>query len=64
MLTEARASTAQLGYWSLDGNIFLMKFFTKSGNRPSIMLCLAESIRVSYERRHSVMHSGDNRASS
>lgn len=49
MLTEARASTAQLGYWSGQGNIRFMNVCMNSGNLFSTMLCLTERIRVSCE---------------
>lgn len=48
MWTDARASTAQLGYWELEGNILFMKAFTNSGNRPSTILCLTDRIRLSW----------------
>lgn len=46
-LTEASASTAQLGYWSAQGNRRFMKVLMKSGNRPWMMLCLTDRMRVS-----------------
>lgn len=52
MLTEARASTAQLGYWSGEGNIRFMNVCMNSGNLFSTMLCLTERIRVSCEDTH------------
>lgn len=51
-LTEAKASTAQLGYWSREGNIRFMNARMKSGKRPSTMLCLTERIRVSCKENH------------
>lgn len=52
MLTEVRASTAQLGYWSGEGNIRFMNVCMNSGNLFSTMLCLTERIRVSCEDKH------------
>lgn len=53
-LTEAKASTAQLGYWSREGNIRLMNVRMNSGKRPSTMLCLTERIRVSCGEKRSM----------
>lgn len=46
-LTEAKASTAQPGYWSREGNIRFMNVRINSGKQPSTMLCLTDRIRVS-----------------
>lgn len=46
-LTEASASTAQLGYWSAEGNCLFINVRMNSGKRPSMMLCLTDRMRVS-----------------
>lgn len=56
MLTEARASTAQLGYCSGDGNIRFMNVCMNSGNRPSTMLCLTERIRLNCKEKYSHLY--------
>ena len=48
MLTDAKASTAQVGYWARSGYILFMKARTNSGNWPSTILCLTDRIRVSW----------------